>query len=147
MIAGDEMAVLDVRGPAPFSNPSLADFLTTCPAAWQGDTGFLNWCTTLYNHGITSVPQTAAPTLTSLSPSSAPANVPATLNLVGTGFDPATVKVAIVDQQLTPNPTPTATGLSVTVPAASIPNSGMLRQISVVNGSGAVSNSINLYVL
>src|SRR5215813_13237311 len=145
MIAGDEMAVGPAAAPEPLANPSLATLMLNCPRTWQGDTGMLEWCTSLYNQGMQSVPQTSPPTLSAIQPKHVKANTSPTINLTGTGFDPATVKVQIIATQITPNPTPTATALSAVVPAASIPTNGSLVQVSVVNGTGAISNALNLY--
>jgi hypothetical protein len=146
-IAGEEMTVGPATlEPEPLSNPSLANLMLTCPRTWQGDTGMLNWVTSIYNGGLGSVPQTSPPTLTKVQPSHVPANANATVTLTGTGFDPATVKVQIIATQITPNPTPTSTSLTAVIPAASIPTSGSLVQLSAVNGTGAISNALNLYL-
>jgi hypothetical protein len=145
-LAGDEMAVrsedLQVE---PLSNPSLANLMLTCPRTWQGDTGMLEWCTSLYNGGVGSVPQTTPPTLTKVTPNHVKANTSPTVTLTGTGFDPATAKVLIVATQITPT-SPTTTSLTAVIPAASIPTSGSLVQLSVVQLSGVISNAVNLYL-
>jgi len=138
--------VTPAETPQPRANPSLASLMLTCPKSWQGDAGFLEWCTNLYNQGLSSVPQTTPPTLSAISPKHVKANTTPTVTLTGTGFDPATVKVQIIATQLTPNPTPTATNLSVVISAALIATSGSLVQVSVVNGTGAISNALNLYI-
>jgi len=147
-LAGDEMAVTsaDLAQVEPLSNPSLANLMLSCPRTWQGDAGMLEWCTSLYNGGVGSVPQTTPPTLTKVTPNHVKANANATVTLTGTGFDPATVKVLIIATQITPNPTPTSTSLTVVIPAASIPTSGSLVQLSVVQLSGVISNAVNLYL-
>src|SRR5215471_20686885 len=93
-IAGDEMAVksADLAGVEPLSNPSLANLMLTCPRTWQGDTGMMEWCTSLYNGGVGSVPQTTPPTLTKVTPNHVKAGANATVTLTGTGFDVATAK-------------------------------------------------------
>ena len=147
-LAGDEMAVgpAPASEPEPLSNPSLANLMLTCPKTWQGDHGMLNWVTSLYNAGLGSVPQTAPPTLTNVQPNHVKANTSPTVALTGTGFDPATVKVQIIATQLTPVPTPTTTSLNVVITASLIATPGSLVQLSAVNGSGAISNAVNLYI-
>src|SRR5215510_14628149 len=135
--------VTPAETPQPRANPSLASLMLTCPKSWQGDAGLLEWCTNLNNQGLSSVPPT---TLSAISPKHVKANTTPTVTLTGTGFDPATVKVQIIATQLTPNPTPTATSLSVVISAALIATSGSLVQVSVVNGTGAISNALNLYI-
>lgn len=146
ILTGDEMAVGPQPVPAPLSNPSLASLMLTCPRTWQGDHGMLNWVTSIYNGGLGSVPQTTPPTLTKVSPTHVPAGKNATVTLTGTGFDTATVKLQVVAAQITPNPTPTTTSFVAVIPAASLPLHGSLVQLSAVNGSGAISNAINLYI-
>jgi len=147
-LAGDEMAVTNAQTVEPLANPPLASFMLTCPRTWQGDTGMQEWCTALYNQGNGSVAQTAPPTLSSISPKHVRANTNASVNLTGTAFDPTTVKALVIATQLTPSGTPatTATFLNVVITASLIPTSGSFVQVSVVNGSGALSNALNLYL-
>lgn len=142
MLAGQEMTI----GPEPQANPSLTTLMANCPKSWAGDHGFLNWVTSLYNSGLGSVPQTTPPTLTKASLTHVKANTSPPVTLTGTAFDPTTVKMQIVGTQITPQPTPTSTSLTAVIPASSIPTPGSVVQLSVINGSGAISNAINLYI-
>jgi len=93
-----------------------------------------------------AAPVTApAPAITALTPNTAPANADITVAVTGTDFDPATVKVLVGTTELTPVPTPTATDLSVLVPAADIATAGTV-QISVKNGDGQQSGTLDFTV-
>jgi len=93
-----------------------------------------------------AAPVTApAPAITALTPNTAPANADVTVAVTGTDFDPATVKVLVGTTELTPEPTPTATDLSVLVPAAEIAAAGTV-QISVKNGDGQQSAGLDFTV-
>ena len=131
-------------GPAPLANPPLTNIMASCPKAWAGDTGFLEWVTNLYNQALTSVPQTSPPTLTKVSPNHIKANTNATVTLTGTGFDVATVKAQVVSTQLTAI-SPTTTSFQATITPALIPNPGSVVQISAVQLSGVISNALNIY--
>jgi hypothetical protein len=147
ILADDEMAIGGQAQVEPLASPSLASLMMGCPRAWGGDTGFLEWCTSLYNQGLKSVPQTTPPALTTIQPNFVRNNTTPTISLGGTGFDPATVKVQIIATQITPTPTPTTTALSAVIsPASLLGTRGSVVQVSVVNGSGAISNALNLYV-
>jgi IPT/TIG domain len=91
--------------------------------------------------GATTTPA-AAPTVTALNPSSTPANADVTVNITGTGFD-AGAKVMVGPTEASPTGTPTATDLSVLIPAAGISMPGAV-EISVKNGDGQTSNAMSL---
>ena len=80
----------------------------------------------------------AAPTVTALNPNSTPANADVTLNITGTGFDSG-AKVMVGPAEVSPTGTPTATDLSVLIPASNISNPGAV-EVSVKNGDGQTSN-------
>jgi hypothetical protein len=128
---------------------NLNNLLASCPNSWQGDTGFANWVTQACNVATAAVPQTAAPVITSISPTKVPANRNATISIVGTGLDTVGPKVIVSGTSLTPQGGGTATASSVIVPAAQIPNSGTFVQLYFQNTSatGPVSNAVNLFVL
>jgi hypothetical protein len=77
-----------------------------------------------------------------LNPSSTPANADVTVSITGTGFDSG-AKVMVGPTEIAPTGTPTATDLSVLIPAADISIAGAV-QISVKNGDGQTSNAMNL---
>lgn len=131
-------------GPEPQANPPLTNIMATCPKSWAGDTGFLEWSTTLYNQALTSVPQTSPPTVTKITPNHVKANTNPTVTLTGTGFDAATVKAQIAATQLTAI-SPTTTSFSVAITPALIATHGSVVQVSAVQGSGIISNAVNLY--
>jgi hypothetical protein len=89
-------------------------------------------------------PKPAAPTLSALNPSSAPANAAVTVNITGTGFDTG-VKALVGTTQLTPMGTPTHTAFSVIIPATAIATAGICA-LSVKNGDGQLSNALNFTV-
>jgi len=130
--------------PEPQANPPLTNIMASCPAAWAGDTGFLEWSTNLYNQALGSVPQTSPPTLTKVAPKHVKANTSVTVTLTGTGFDVATVKAQVLATQLTAI-SPTTTSFQATITPALIPNSGSVVQISAVQLSGVISNAVNIY--
>jgi len=81
------------------------------------------------------------PTITALSPNSAPANVDVTVSITGTGFRPgATVSVGIAVGHVPTAITPTL--LSFVIPAKNIEFPGVLP-VKVVNGDGQESNSLD----
>lgn len=115
-----------------------------CPGSNVGDYAFLNWLyqfSGAYKGGTTP----PAPTISALNPNTGPANTDATVEITGTGFDPATVQVQVGASLLTPNPNPTATDLVVLIPAADLATAGPVA-ISVKNGDGQVSGTLDFTV-
>jgi hypothetical protein len=81
------------------------------------------------------------PTITVLSPNSAPANADVTVSITGTGFTPgATVSVGIAFGHVPTGITPTL--LSLVIPAKNIEFAGVLP-VKVVNGDGQESNILD----
>ncbi len=88
-----------------------------------------------------SIPPAEAPTITALSPNSAPANVDVTVTITGTGFSSdATVSVGIASGHVPTAITPTE--LSLLIPANNIEFPGVLP-VKVVNGDGQESNVLD----
>jgi len=109
------------------------------PGSPQADNA---WRSALYKFKSVTTTPAAAPTLTGLNPASTPANVDVTVAITGTGFDSG-AKVMVGPTEISPTGTPTATALSVLIPAANISIPGAV-QISVKNGDGQLSNTMSL---
>jgi hypothetical protein len=90
------------------------------------------------------LPKPAAPTLTALNPTGAPANADVTVNVTGSGFDLGATAI-VGATRLDPTGTPTQTTFSVVIPAADIAAAGAV-QVSVKNGDGQLSNALNFTV-
>ncbi len=141
------------QGPAQTSNPwdndqEFIDLLQSkgyaCPGSNAGDYAFGAW---LYDFCVAyrggSIPA-AAPTITALNPDTGPANTDATVAITGTGFDSG-AQVQVGASLIAPSGTPTATDLSVLIPAADLANIGTV-QISVRNGDGQTSGTLDFNV-
>jgi hypothetical protein len=89
--------------------------------------------------GVTAI--VPPPTITALSPNSAPANADVTVTITGTGFRPgATVTVGIALGHVPTGITPTE--LSLVIPAKNIEFPGVLP-VKVVNSDGQESNILD----
>jgi hypothetical protein len=117
----------------------------SCPGSNAGDYAFLAW---LYDFYLGAkggaAPPAAAPSITTLSPSTAPANADVTVDITGTGFDGgATVNIGTA-YGLVPT-SATATNLSVLIKAVNIAFPGTLP-VSVKNGDSQYSAPLDFTV-
>src|SRR5215510_14325506 len=74
----------------------------SCPGSNVGDYAFTAWLYNFYLRASGGSAPAAAPTITSLTPDTGPANADITVAIAGTGFDPASVKVVVGASELTP---------------------------------------------
>jgi hypothetical protein len=119
----------------------LASTIYACPGSYGGDYAFLAWLYSFYQGATGAAP---VPTLTALSPDTAPANADVTVDLTGTGFDAkSTVNIGSAYGLIPSNAT--ATDLTVLVEAVNIAQPGVLA-MSVLNTGGKISNSIDFTV-
>jgi len=116
-----------------------------CPMGtlW-GDAAAMDWAYKVFNHNAGGSTPAAAPSITSLTPNTAPANADATVAIAGTGFDAGAV-VLVGASQLTPEIGGTATDLSVVIPAAELATAGTVT-VSVRNGDGQTSVTLDFTV-
>jgi hypothetical protein len=130
----------------PLDDPRFVKFMSGCPVRWQGDHGFLQWATALYELGAAGgFPALPTPVLTALAPDNGAPNTDITLTITGTDFDAlATVNVGIAFGLLPSSVTPTE--LSALLEAVNVAQPGTLG-VSVKNPDGQVSNVLDFTVL
>jgi hypothetical protein len=130
----------------PLDDPRFIKFMSGCPVRWQGDHGFLQWLTALYDLGAAGgFPALPAPVVEALVPDTGPANADITLGITGTDFDSlCTVNIGSAFGLVPSSVTPTE--LSVLVEAVNIAQAGTLG-VSVENPDGQVSNALDFTAL
>jgi hypothetical protein len=112
-----------------------------CPGSYGGDNAFFGW---LYDFYLAAGGGLAAPALTALNPSTAPANADVTVGITGAGFIAgATVNIGTAYGLIPASAT--ATDLSVVIAAVNITFPGTLP-VSVKNGDGQYSAPLDFTV-
>jgi IPT/TIG domain-containing protein len=120
------------------TDPKFQAFMSTCPRAWAGDTGFSNWYTNLYNMGQN------LPTISSLSPSTiAHGAADTTVTVTGTNYIQGAAAFSGATQLATTYLS--ATSLSAVIPAALLASAGTLA-ITIQNPDSRASSSSNFTV-